>query len=448
MDHGAGVLLTIARKAGIEFDRLSLRQMSGWGELRMAFKEIGAAQLCMNARSYNWPMAKQAARIFKDVNPAGKVLIGGMHSTVAPEEIESCEDIDHIVSGAGELVFLDLIADPAAFPRKVAGRSARGLDDWPRIDRTLWPRPDPRQGGQEWPLENPCGWGPGPSASIITSRVCPYQCNFCSENAYIANMGRRSVDSVIDELNDLDTRFGPIGSVVFHDSLFMQQPKWLEEFAEKYPSKAHKPWPFWAASRADLVRRWPELFEALVREANWNTISIGFESGSDRVLRILNKECSEADNDYTIQLVNRIGDEMAAEGKTPPKFFANIMFGIPGETREDAFKTVRMLKSMRRVLPSFAFFAPYPGAALGYQIIAEGKSLMGGDYHRFANEAKMTGIDYGFYNSLLAGAYDHIIDNGAPMSVLTRSQGTNGIEQGGRDKTRMFDHRPLAEARQ
>jgi len=52
------------------------------------------------------------------------------------------------------------------------------------------------------------------------------------------------------------------------------------------------------------------------------------------------------------------------------------MLGIPGETREDAYDTIRMLKRMKRVSLRFSYYAPYPGSALGYQLIAEGKSRM------------------------------------------------------------------------
>jgi anaerobic magnesium-protoporphyrin IX monomethyl ester cyclase len=224
-------------------------------------------------------------------------------------------------------------------------------------------------------------------------------------------MGRRPVEMIIEQLNYLDRTYGPIGSVVIHDSMFFQNPSWLEEWIEKYPRKANKIWPYWAAARADTVRQWPDLFEALVRETKWDTISIGFESGSDRVLRILNKECTEEDNLFAIDLLNRIGDQMEKEGKRAPVFWSNIMLGIPGETREDAFKTMRMLKAMRRVLPSISFYAPYPGSALGNQLIAEGKSLMTKEnYHRYPDDEKVKGVDYQFYRDLLAGKYDQEID--------------------------------------
>jgi anaerobic magnesium-protoporphyrin IX monomethyl ester cyclase len=225
-------------------------------------------------------------------------------------------------------------------------------------------------------------------------------------------MGRRPVEMVIEELNDLDDKYG-VGSVVIHDSMFFQNPSWLEEWIEKYPRMANKTWPYWAAGRADTVRQWPELFEALIKETNWMTVSIGFESGSDRILRLLNKECTEEDNLFTINLLNRIGDELEAEGKQAPVFWSNIMLGIPGETPEDAFKTMRMLKTMRRVFPSISFYAPYPGSALGYQLIAEGKSLMSKDnYHRFPDDEKVKGIDYQFYRDLLAGKYEDEVNRG------------------------------------
>lgn len=282
------------------------------------------------------------------------------------------------------------------------------MGEWPRIDRRLWPQPAgwflPLK--FNWPLEPACGWGPGPVATVLTSRVCPWQCVFCNENSYIPNMGRKPVDELIDELNDLDERFG-VGSVVIHDSMFFQNPSYLKEFIDKYPRRARKLWPYWAAARADSVRQWPELFEALVKETNWNTVSIGFESGSDRVLRLLNKECTVEDNDFAIDLVNRIGDDMEKVGRTPVKFWANIILAIPGETREDAFQTMRMLRRMKRVLPSISYYAPYPGSVLGHQLIAEGKSLMSKDnYHRFPGSEKTRGVDYAFYRDLLAGKYE------------------------------------------
>jgi anaerobic magnesium-protoporphyrin IX monomethyl ester cyclase len=411
-DHGLGLLRTILHERGIETDIASTRAVTSWEALAKQIK--GYEMVLMNVRSYTFPVAYRAAQLFKEVNPDGLVLAGGMHATVALDEMERIREFDKICQGPGEGVIVDLVRDPHTFPRVIQGISARSMAEWPRIDRTLWPKPASWKTRRRfnWPLEPECGWGPGPVVTILTSRVCPWQCVFCNENSYIPNMGRRPVEAVIDELNYLDRKYG-VGSVVIHDSMFFQNPKWLREWIEKYPSKARKRWPYWAAGRADTVRQWPDLFEALIKETNWTTISIGFESGSDRILRLLNKECTEEDNNFAIDLVNRLGDELEAQGRTPPKFWSNIMLGVPGETPEDAFKTMRMLKRMKRVFPSIAFYAPYPGSALGNQLIAEGKSLMSKDnYHRYPDDEKVKGVDYQFYRELLAGKYDQEINRG------------------------------------
>ena len=420
-DHGLGLLRTILQRSGIPTDLFSVRACASWEEVR---SHLGGYRiLLLNVRSYTFPMACRTAALFKQLNPEGLVIAGGMHATVALNEMLAVPEFDRICQGAGENVIVDLVSAPEGFPRVVKGASAKTMAEWPAIDRTLWPRPAGRRLRRRfpWPLEPACGWGPAPVATVLTNRVCPWQCVFCNENSYIANMGRRPVDMVIDELNDLDRRHGPIGSVVIHDSMFFQNPRWLEEWIEKYPRRARSRWPYWAAARADTIRRWPGLFEAIVRETNWNTISVGFESGSDPVLRLLNKECTEEDNYFAIDLLTRIGDDMEREGLEPPVFWSNIMLGIPGESREDAFKTMRMVKYTKRIIPSIAFYAPYPGSALGHQLIAEGKSLMTKDnYHRFPDDEKVKGIDYDFYRRLLKGEYDQEVSRGLPALAARR----------------------------
>ncbi len=411
-DHGLGLLRTIMHSEGLTTDIVSTRAITKWEQL---YKKVqGYEMAIMNVRSYTYPVALKAAQIFKEVNPNGLVLAGGMHATVSPDEMLAVDAFDHVVQGPGERTIPDLVRNPGDFPRMVQGQGARSMNEWPIMDRTLWPKPASRRTRRQfnWPLEPACGWGPPPVATIITSRVCPWQCVFCNENSYIPNMGRRSVDSVIEELNYLDDTYG-VGSVVIHDSMFFQNPRWLKEWIEKYPRNANKVWPYWAAGRADTVRQWPDLFEALIMETNWQTISIGFESGSDRILKLLNKECTEEDNFFAIDLLNDLGDRLEAQGKEPPKFWSNIMLGIPGEAPEDAFKTMRMLKRMKRVFPSISYYAPYPGSALGNQLIAEGKSLMSKEnYHRYPDDEKVKGVDYGFYRELLAGKYDEEINRG------------------------------------
>jgi anaerobic magnesium-protoporphyrin IX monomethyl ester cyclase len=408
-DHGVGLLRTILHQRGIETELLSTRMLLSWRQLNELLK--GYDLLLMNVRSYNFDIARKAAEVFKKMNPTSLVIVGGVHASVALDEMLGVKEFDHICQGPGESIIADIISDPYAFPRVIKGVGAKSMSEWPIIDRRLWP--DPKRRSYPWPLEPECGFGCGPVATVLTSRSCPWHCAFCNEASYLPVMRRRSVDQVIDELNFLDRKFGPIGSVIIHDSMFFQNPAWLREWLEKYPRKTNKCWSYWAAARADTIRQWPDLFEALVRKTNWNVVSVGFESGSERMLKVLNKECTPEDNYFAINLLNRLGDDLERKGGAPLRVFSNIMLGIPGETRDDAYKTMQMLRDCRRVIPSFSFYTPYPGSVLGYQLIAEGKSLMAQEnYCRNANGSKVSGLDYSFYQSLLAGKYDDKIQKG------------------------------------
>ena len=410
-DHGLGLLRTILHRSGVYTDLASTRSVRTWDAVRGQLS--GYDTLIMNVRSYTYPIAVKAANIFKQLNPNGLVIVGGMHAVISQQQMEQTEDFDKICTGPGEKVIVDLISKPQTFARVFRAEGAKSMAEWPTIDRTLWPKPASFRSRYRcrWPLEADLGWAPRPAASIMTSRVCPWQCSFCNENSYIPNMGRRPVEMVIDELNDLDERYG-LGSVVIHDSMFFQNPSWLKEWLVSYPKRARRLWPYWAAGRADTVCQWPDLFERLVRETNWRTVSIGFESGSDPVLRILNKQVTERENAFTIDLINRIGDDQEANGEIPVKLWSNVMLAIPGEKPEDAVKTVRMLKTMKRATPSLAFYAPYPGSALGHQLIAEGKNLIIGNHERNPRDEKVAGVDYSFYRELFDGKHDEWIKEG------------------------------------
>ncbi|HZD10800.1 MAG TPA: hypothetical protein VE553_05600 [Candidatus Binatia bacterium] len=170
-DHGLGLLRTILQQNGIETDILSTRAVTNWDQLRKQLP--GYRTMILNVRSYTYPSALKAASVFKEVNPEGLVLTGGMHATVALDEMEAVPEFDKICQGPGENVIVDLVRDPDSFPRVFLGQGSRSMADWPMMDRTLWPKPASRRLKRSfnWPLEPECGWGPPPVATIITSRV-------------------------------------------------------------------------------------------------------------------------------------------------------------------------------------------------------------------------------------------------------------------------------------
>ena len=172
-----GLLRTIMHQEGIMTDIASTRAITKWDQLRK--KVQGYEMMIMNVRSYTYPVAYRAAQIFKEVNPNGLILTGGMHATVAPDEMAAVDAFDYIIQGPGEKTIVDLVRNPQDFPRMIKGIGARSMADWPMIDRTLWPKPASRRtrGKFNWPLEPECGWGPGTGGddyyeSCLSVAVC------------------------------------------------------------------------------------------------------------------------------------------------------------------------------------------------------------------------------------------------------------------------------------
>lgn len=404
-DHAVGLLVTLAHQHGYQMDVIGWSGLHSLAEWRMISKKYDV--ICMNVRSWRYAYAKRAAEIAKSANPNVQIWVGGFHATVCREEMEAVEAFDVIVSREAEGTFLDLLAMGGSSERFVEGSvgAYTNMDDLPFIDREVWPKPP----GDAWPLENDGGWGVGQrAATMLTSRSCPFACSFCApaESNHFGTVRRHSVDYVLGELQYIKERWGPVTSVIYHDPEFLMHRSWLEEYLERYPRETGG-YPWWASCRADMMARWPDLVRALHREANWHCFSIGLESGSQKVLDIMNKETTVEQNMAAIELVNQLGDEAIAEGRRPPVIFANTLLGIPGEEPEDAFATLRMLGTIKRGIPSIALFSPYPGSKLGDAVIARGDSLdTHHHYHRFPNEPKMRGIDYQFYQKLFGGGYD------------------------------------------
>ncbi len=421
-DHGMGILVTLAKQHGFAFDVLTLKAMHSWAEYRMRVK--GYDVLAMNVRSWRYIWAKRAAEIFKMANPDGQVWVGGFHATVAPAEMAAVEAFDVIVSGEAEATFLALLENGGCQQRCLEGHGPDSLDDLPFIDRSLWPNP----GDGAWPLEGPGGWGPGPRAlTMIAGRRCPFRCAFCApaEANHFGLPRRRSVGNVLAEMKEAETCWGEFSTVLFHDSEFLINKPWLEEFIVRYPRET-KTRPFWASVRSDMMLKWPDLVRALRDDCYWHCFSIGLESGSQRVLDIMGKGTTVEQNYAAIEMVNRMVEEAFAKGEIPPVIFANVMLATPGEDPEDAIATMRMVGAIKRVIPSVSFFTPYPGSTLGDRIIAEGRSLDAHkNYLRFPNEAKVAGVDYQWYVDLFNGRYDGEV--GFSVPAMLAGQGSAGV---------------------
>lgn len=387
-NHGAGLVVASCRATGHSIDFTGLKYLTDWEAFKQKIK--GYDLVGFSCLSTDLPKLKQAVRIVKELNPKTITIVGGMQVTVGTQSLLDNPDIDYIFHGEAEITFPKFLEDPSKFDREIHGEPTSNLDLIPWIDRMIYPMPLER---------NVQMWGESPIFTVLTARGCPFNCSFCQpaeKKHFGAMVRRRSVENVIGEIKEY-LKFKP-KFIIFHDDHFCFNKQWLEDFIEAYRPISL---PFWAATRADFVCQYPEMFTKL-KEVGMEVCSIGFESGSQRILDMVRKGTTVEQNYQSASII----------GKTGMQIYANIMYGFPTENKEEQMATRKLcnhISSVSKALISPAFFTPYPGNDLGDDCIAQGLSMVDEDHLNRYGKDKIKGVDYEFLSGLVAGLYDNLI---------------------------------------
>jgi anaerobic magnesium-protoporphyrin IX monomethyl ester cyclase len=339
-------LSACAKEAGYtDIHLLDIRQLRNWDAMEERLKEIDPDLVGLTMRSCDYNMDLEIARRVKNVKPDSKIVVGGVHVSIDPDFVQSFPEYDYIISGEGEVTFVNLLKaldHGEAFPRFSVGKKP-DLDSLPYIDRELYPYQTSIN------LPNYEGVFRSPMVTMLCSRGCLYKCSFCYPHSMI-HFGRkvrqRSVSDVMDELDLLYDRYR-FECVKFYDYTFTFDTAWGEDFCDQY---AHIGKPFWIQSRADLVARQPNLI-AKLKQVGLRMIGIGFESGSDRVLKALRKG--------TTREINLQAARVCKEHEV--LISASFMLGTPAEEEDDIKATISLAKEMKPEFTSISFFTPIPG---------------------------------------------------------------------------------------
>jgi radical SAM superfamily enzyme YgiQ (UPF0313 family) len=192
---------------------------------------------------------------------------------------------------------------------------------------------------------------------MIVSRGCPYNCRFCAtKNFWTRNYIRKSTDGVIGEIRDVLKR-GAEG-IVFRDSTFNINRKWIYEFCEKITSeKLHFKWAINA--RVNLVDH--KSF-SVMKKAGLDTVYFGVESGSQKMLDFYGKGITLEQTEKAFEVCRKLKIRTGAY----------FMLGALPETREDMEKTYRFVKKLKPTFSLVFIFMPLPGAELYEHYVNQG----------------------------------------------------------------------------
>jgi len=324
------------------------------------------------------------ARLVKQESPRIATMAGGPHPTLLPAETMEYfgDGMDWLLRGEGDEVFpqfMDQLQAKRLEPKTVPGLVWKS-DGAIRVnEKTHYVKDLDRVPTPAWDLIQPQTYPPAqhgaffrrfPIAPIITTRGCPYDCKFCSANVLSGQAMRfRSPESVVAEIRMLYSRFH-IREFHIIDDNFTINKKHARAVLEKI-----------VASRLPISLAFPngirietvdESLLALMKKSGVYLISLGLESGSNRVLKLMNKKLTVEKNEEKIRLIQKAGIDMAA-------FF---IMGFPGETKDDLRRTVDYSLRLPLLRANYENFLPLPGSPIYYELEKNGE-LKGIDWRNY-----------------------------------------------------------------
>jgi radical SAM superfamily enzyme YgiQ (UPF0313 family) len=382
VQHGIASIIAYASKQGLPVDLIEIKRLKNWNE----FQELVSRYKYLGLSCFTSDLTNTTDCIdkIKEVDSA-KIIVGGAHANIRPQDFTSNPKVDHVILGEGEISFVNLInalEQGIEQPRIIQGIRP-DLDSIPYINRDMWL---PEDDGI-WNLGKPF-------FTLISSRACWKNCRFCQPYArtvFGTKMRNRSVEHVIGELKQLKEKYG-LKSFFLLDDNVLQDIRWVSKFIQAYrDSKIDAEFIF--EGSADYLSKNPDVIKQL-SEIGCRWFNVGFESGSQRVLDYMRKGTTVEQNEKAVEILraNNI------------RIFANIMFGIPMETKKEALETVEFVRQMQPDWFSPAFYTPYPGNELARECEEAGLIINYKDsveLSRSVGKPKIKGVNYRFLNECL-----------------------------------------------
>ncbi len=352
---GLALLASLAREKGYKVSILDCNALQlGLDKIEENLPENSPRFVGLTATSVLVENALTIAKIVKEKYPESKVIMGGVHATLLPEEVLRNPAVDFAVVGEGEYSFLDLLS--GLEPRLIRGigfkENGRIVLNQPRetipeIDSFPMPAYDLLPMGKYYSADG--SYKRKPSLGMITSRGCPGRCTFCKGNILGEVIRFRTAENIFKEMTYLQENYG-IKDITFYDDTFTTNKKTVENLcglilANKFDIT-------WCCfSRVDTVDC--EIL-AKMKKAGCYQVMYGVESADPQIIKNINKRIN----------LKKVEETVAATKKAGLEVRLAFMFGNPGETEETIKKTIKYAIDLDPDLVSFNITTPYPGTEM------------------------------------------------------------------------------------
>ncbi len=319
--------------------------------------------LCLCVSLVTGPMIRetvQIARTAKRLYPHLPVVLGGWHPSLLPDQTLAAEYVDIVVVGQGEEALLEVVRhiEAGEAPKGVLGvgyKDGGRLVFNPRRElRPIWEMPPKAYHLADFDAyERVCGrrW-----AMYTSSLACPFNCSYCTnEGVYGRKWNALGAEQASEEMCDLVERYRLQLLWVVDDNFLVDRNRALGIAEGICDRGVSFEWSIQAST--NLVTRLSVEELKLLRRSGLTQVAQGADSGSPKVLHLMNKDFQKIDTIY--EAANRL-----TQAGIRPSF--NMIFGYPGEGPAERRESIRLVMDICRRFPGAEFwtniFTPYPGS--------------------------------------------------------------------------------------
>lgn len=345
-----------------------------------------------------YPYLKEVTQVIRNCKNNVPIICGGYHTSVYPEQVmEGNKDLSCVFIGEADQTFpqaielfsnndfcFDQLNDiPNIIFRKPDGSMCKTKESPAVIDMDKLPFFDydlvPRFFDRFYPAFNR-HFLPRPCATVVTTRGCPYNCVFCGRKITGAKIRSNSMEYRIELIKYFKKKFG-IKSIIYADELLTFGKDDTVNFCERILDDNLEKIQWVCSSRVDTVD--DELCKYL-RRAGCRQVSFGIESGSQKILDLIQKKTSLEKTVKALQACRR----------NDLNVVATFMLGCFGETQETLRETYRFIMHNPIDFISLTNFTPMPGSR-SYDMYKDYGTLATHDFREYNTFSGIVFIPFG-----------------------------------------------------
>jgi radical SAM superfamily enzyme YgiQ (UPF0313 family) len=207
---------------------------------------------------------------------------------------------------------------------------------------------------------------------VFTSRGCPYNCTFCSSRSVAGKKYRYfEVERIITEIRLLIEKYSQELIWLVDDNPAANRPRFLALLGRIVSEGLNKKASFLCSMRGDNLD--DELVDKL-KEANFRLVGFGLETGSEELMKVIDKG----------ETVKQVADSIRKTAGKGIETAATLIFGLPTETGKDRRDTMKLVGSLPLSSVRYNILTPYPGTELFDELNRQGKLFIKEHWENFA----------------------------------------------------------------